>query len=189
MKILLGSENPSKLKSIELALNELGITEFNITCLKSESGVSSEPIGYDIVKGADNRNQNLKKYAIENKISYDYLCSIEGGFSVDEYGLPFLVSYAIVEDATGKKSTGKSLGIRLTLEMFNYVKDGFSLNKIIESINGNKNNKQLQGITGYITNGLYSRDKFDKEAVISAFIPIIFKENRDKISEQIKERR
>ena len=186
MKILLGSKNPSKLKSLELALNEIGITQFEIICLEAKSGVNSEPIGQDIIKGADNRNQSIKDYAIKSKINYDYLCSIEGGFSIDEYGLPFIVSYAIFEDKNGKKSTGKSLGIRLTLEMFDYVKNGNSLNKVIESIVGKENNKKSQGVTGYITNGLYSRDKFDKEAVISALIPIIFKTNRDTLSNKIK---
>lgn len=41
--------------------------------------------------------------------------------------------------------------------MFDYIKNGGSLNKVIEEILGNSNNKQHLGIMGYLTNGLYNR--------------------------------
>lgn len=106
---------------------------------------------------------------------------------MDENGIPFVVTYSIIDNKDGKKSTGKSLGIRLSKEMFDYIKKGNSLNKIIEMINNSDNNKQKEGITGYFTNGLYNRDRVDKDAVISALIPFIFKEQRDKIKDKIKE--
>lgn len=185
MIIFLGSINQSKKRSLKMALLELGIDEFDIKCFDSASSVNSKPIGYEIIRGADNRNQETKKYANILGMKYDYLCAVEGGFSLDENGLPFVVTYAIIEDIDGKKSTGKSLGIRIRKDWFDYIKDGGSLNEIIEEITSETNNKYLQGITGYLTNGLYNRDEFDKEAVISAFVPILFKENRDIISERI----
>lgn len=185
MKIILGSENPSKKRSIEQALEELNISDYEIICFKADSKVDSKPIGFEIIRGAENRNIDIKNKCIENNIDYDYLCSIEGGFSLDENGLPFVVTYAIVEDKNGKKSTGKSLGIRLSKEMFDYIKSGKSLNKAIEDIVSNSNNKQNMGITGYLTNGMYSRDVVDKQAVISALIPFIFKEQRDILKQYI----
>lgn len=187
MKIILGSKNPSKKQALEEALGELGFNDLDIICVDSSSNVNSKPIGYEIIRGADNRNQESKKYAFDNNIQYDYLVSLEGGFSLDENGLPFVVTYTIVEDVTGKKSTGKSLGIRLRKDMFDYIKNGGSLNKLIEQITKKENNKQDQEITGYLTNGLFNRSVFDKDSVISAFIPIIFKEQRDILSEKIKE--
>lgn len=185
MLILLGSMNPSKKRATEEAFKELGIDNLQIVCIDSKSGVSSKPIGYEIIRGADNRNQETKKYAIENGLNYDYLCAIEGGFSLDENGLPFVVTYAIIEDSNHNKSTGKSLGIRIRKDMFDFIKNGGSLNKLIGEINGDNNNKHLQGITGYLTNGLFRRDFVDKEAVVSALIPIVFKENRDLLSAKI----
>ena len=142
MLILLGSKNPSKKNALEKALEKLQIKEYEIISYDVKSGVNSKPIGYEIIRGADNRNQALKIIAKKENIDYDYLCSIEGGFSIDENGLPFVVTYCIIEDKFGKKSTGKSLGIRLSKTIFDFIKNGGSLNKVIESIVCNENNKQ-----------------------------------------------
>jgi len=186
MIILLGSENKSKIRSVEKALNDLKILDYEIIPFKVDSGVSSRPIGYEITIGADNRNQELKKIATKDNIKYDYLCSIEGGFSIDENGLPFVVTYCIIEDNLGKKSTGKSLGVRITNTMFEFVKNGGSLNAVIEQIENNENNKSNNGIIGYLSEGLYTRDIVEKDAVVSSLIPILFKENRNKLDEKIK---
>lgn len=186
MIFLLGSKNPSKKMALELGLQKLNIDKFEIIPFAVESETSSKPIGYEIIRGAENRNKNLKQIAIENNIYYDYLCSIEGGFSLDENGLPFVVTYCVIEDKYGKKSTGKSLGIRLTKTMFDFVKKGGSLNKVIEEILNTSNNKQSLGIMGYLTSGLYSRETVDSEAVVSSLIPFIYYDEREKINNHIK---
>ena len=186
MVILLGSKNLSKKRALEKALKKFKINDYEIVTFDAASGVCSKPIGYEIIRGAENRNRELKAYATEKNINYDYLCSIEGGFSLDENGLPFVVTYCIIETSSGKKSTGKSLGIRLRKSMFDYIKKEGSLNKIIEKITKENNNKQNQGITRYLSNGLYKRDDMDKEAVISSFIPILYKEQRDEIDKYLR---
>lgn len=186
MKILLGSENPSKKNALETALKTLGLDEYEIISYNALSNTSSKPIGYEIIRGAENRNLVLKEYAIEKKIEYDFLCSIEGGFSLDENGYPFVVNYCITEDKLGKKSTGKSLGVRITKEMFEYLKNGGSLNRIIGKIIQNENNKQSLGIIGYLTSGLYSGAKVDSEVVVSSLIPFVYREQRDKLNQYIK---
>lgn len=188
MNILLGSNNPSKKRSLELALKELDINDFNIICLDAQSNVHSKPIGFEIIRGADNRNQECKRLANEKNIEYDYLCGLEGGYSLDENGIPFIVTYAIIENSSGKKSTGKSLGLRLTRKMFDFLRDGGSLNSLIGEINNSNNNKQSDGITGFLTNGYYKRDKFDKDAIISAFIPFIYQEQRELLNNKIDEK-
>lgn len=185
MIILLGSENPSKKRALKKALEKLQILDCEITSFNAQSNVNSKPIGYEIIRGADNRNQDLKKFAERENIIYDYLCSIEGGFSIDENGLPFVVTYCIVEDVSGKKSTGKSLGIRLSKTMFDFVRNGGSLNEVIESIISVENNKQKQGITGYLAGGLYDRENVDCDAIISAFISFMFKDQRDALDNHI----
>jgi len=185
MVILLGSQNPSKEKALKRALEKLQITDYEIISYNAQSNVNSKPIGYEIIRGADNRNQELRHFAEKENITYDYLCSIEGGFSIDENGLPFIVTYCILEDALGKKSTGKSLGIRLSKTMFDFVKNGGSLNKVIESIVSDENNKQKQGITGYLAGGLYDRENVDSDAITSAFISFIFKKQKETLDNAI----
>lgn len=93
MKMLLGSKNSSKLRALESAIKQLNITNYEIITYEVNSKTSSKPIGFEIIRGAENRNQALKEIAINNNIDYDFLCSIEGGFSLDENGLPFVVTY------------------------------------------------------------------------------------------------
>ena len=52
--------------------------------------------------------------------------------------------------------------------MFDWVSDGNSLNKVIESIIENSENKKANGISGYLTNGFYKRDIYDSSAIVSA---------------------
>ena len=189
MRILLGSTNPSKMNALKIALDKLNFGEYEVISYNAPSNTDSKPIGYEIIRGAENRNSALKKYALDNGIEYDYLCSIEGGFSLDENGLPFVVTYCIVEDKSGKRSTGKSLGIRLSKLMFDYLKNGGSLNKIIEEMTKTEHNKQSSGIMGYLTNGLYNRESVDSEAVISSLIPFIYKEQREALNQYIERKK
>lgn len=186
MIVLLGSKNPSKKMAVEIALNRLGINDYEIITYDAPSNTSSKPIGYEIIRGAENRNLALKDYASETGIAYDYLISIEGGFSLDENGLPFVVTYCVSEDGQGKKSTGKSLGLRLTKTMFDFIKQGGSLNEIIGEIIKKDDNKQSLGITGYLTRGLLARENVDSEAVVSSLIPFIYVEERNSIDNYIK---
>lgn len=186
MVILLGSKNKSKRMSLELALDTLQIKDYEILSFDVPSGVNSKPIGYEIIRGADNRNLELKKIALDKNIKYDYLCSIEGGYEVDGNGIPYIVTYAIIEDKEGRKSTGKSLGLRLTKTMFNYLRDGKSLNKVIEELISVSNNKQNGGITGYLSKGLLRREYVDKDAVVSSLVGIMYTEERKELDNAIK---
>lgn len=80
MKIVLGSKNVSKRKAIELAFNNLNINDLEIEHVEVNSHVSSKPLNNEILLGAHNRNQELRKYCLENNIFYDLLISIEGGY-------------------------------------------------------------------------------------------------------------
>lgn len=185
IKIILGSQNNSKKEAIIIALIELGIDNFEIESLEVDSYVSSKPINGEILTGAHNRNQELLKYCIENNINFDLLISIEGGYErIDN--TYFIVTYASLLDQDGNEFVGKSSGLQITERMFNYVKDGKSLNKVIESILGNSSNKKDNGITGYLTNGYYRRDIFESSAVISAMQTFLnFKSNYRKLEKKI----
>lgn len=76
MKIVLGSKNVSKQRSILIAMSELGFDDISITTIDANSLVSSKPINDETLIGARNRNKNLYDYCRENNISFDLLISI-----------------------------------------------------------------------------------------------------------------
>lgn len=167
MKIILGSKNVSKQRSILIAMSELGFDGISITTVDANSLVSSKPINDETLIGARNRNKNLYDYCRENNISFDLLISIEGGYEQID-NTYFIVTYASIVNQSGDEFIGKSTGLQITENMFDYVKAGKSLNKVIESIINSSSNKKDNGITGYLTNGYYRRDVFESSAVISA---------------------
>ncbi len=90
-----------------MALAQLKLANAEIFTVDVKSNVPSKPIGFEIVRWCENGDAGLKEYATANDIKYDYICSIEGGYLPDENGLPYVVTYAVVEDNLGNKSTGK----------------------------------------------------------------------------------
>lgn len=186
MKIILGSTNVSKQRSILLAMKELGYDDVSIIPVSVNSQVNSKPINAETLVGARNRNKNLYNYCIENDISFDLLVSIEGGYEKID-NTYFIVTYASILDKNGNEFIGKSNGLQITERMFNYVKDGNSLNKVIENILNNSNNKKDNGITGYLTNGYYRRDVFESSAVIGAMQTLLNSElNYKKLEKKIE---
>ena len=185
MKIILGSTNQSKKNSISIALESLGIYDYEIECIAVPSNVSSKPLNDDTLKGARNRNRNLLEYLYKNSINFDFVISIEGGYEkIDERY--FIVTYASILDHNVCEYLGKSIGLEITPTMFEWVKNGNSLNKVIESIVEDENNKKKNGISGYLTNGLYKRDLFDSSAVQSAFIKMNNSEIYKNLDREIK---
>lgn len=185
MKIILGSTNISKQRSISIAMKKLGIDDVSISFVGVDSLVSSKPINSETLNGARNRNKNLQNYCKDNSIIYDLLISIEGGYEQidDTY---FIVTYASILDSDGKEFIGKSSGLQITKRMFNHVKDGKSLNKVIETITNNDLNKRNNGISGYLTDGFYRRDVFESEAVISAMQSLLnFNLNYKKLEDNL----
>ncbi len=168
MKIILGSKNKSKKSAIEIALNSLNITDYEIESVEASSHVSSKPINDETLLGAHNRNQEVMKYCCQNNLVYDLLISIEGGYEqVGDYY--FIVTYASIIDKEGNEYIGKSQGLQITKNMFKWVKSGHSLNSVIEEMLDNKENKKNNGISGYLTDGYYYRSVFDSTAIISAY--------------------
>lgn len=186
MKILLGSGNAAKKWALMKALDKLEIRGYEVIPRDIEEPYTHDLIGYEVIRGAENRNIALKKWAENNNEDYDYLCSIENGYSTDENGLSFIVTYCIFEDKKGNKSIGKSFGVRLTRTMFEFIKEGGSLIEIIEETENLKDIKNDKGITGYLSNNLYDREDMDSQAIISSFIPLIFSEKRNKLNDQVK---
>lgn len=182
MKIILGSKNKSKKEAIEIALNRLCIVDFEIISIEVDSHVNSKPINEETLVGAHNRNQELLNYCKKNNINFDLLISIEGGYEqVSDYY--FIVTYASIVDVHGNEYFGKSQGLQITKEMFEWIKSGKSLNKVIEEIIETKDNKKGNGISGYLTDGYYYRSYFDQSAIVSA---IKFMQNSNKAYERIE---
>jgi inosine/xanthosine triphosphatase len=186
IKIVLGSTNKSKKAAIEKALNALDFFEYEILCIPVDSKVSSKPIDEETLMGAQNRNAELLEYCKLKNINYDMLISIEGGY--EQVGaFYFLVTYVAIYDAkTKEQAIGKSQGLPITQKMFEWIKSGKSLNKVIEDIAHTEENKKENGISGYLTKGYYYRSYFDSSAIIIALEYLTNIENYHELEKQLQ---
>ena len=133
----------------------------------------------------ESQKKGVIDYCRENNILFDLLISIEGGYEQID-NTYFIVTYASIVDQNGNEFIGKSTGLQITENMFDYVKEGKSLNKVIESIINSSSNKKGNGITGYLTNGYYRRDIFESSAVISAMQTLLnFESTYKKLEKKI----
>ena len=121
---------------------------------------------------------------VSSLIGFDLLISIEGGYE-QVNNIYFIVTYASIIDNKNNEFIGKSQGLQISKAMFDWVSDGNSLNKVIESIVENSENKKANGISGYLTNGFYKRDIFDSSAIVSALQPYI---NHNQSFQQLERR-
>ena len=72
MKILLGSESEIKKRAIEKSVGR-GVNLI-IKQIKTNSKISEQPHGYtDIIRGCENRMNDLLEYISNNSFYYDYL--------------------------------------------------------------------------------------------------------------------
>lgn len=186
MNIILGSTNMSKRRSIEIALNKMEIIDYTISCVSVPSKVSSKPINEEILIGAQNRNNALLNHCQKNEIDYDILVSLEEGYEKigNSY---FIVTYADIFTKDCDRFVGKSQGMEISAKMFYWVLNGKSLNSVIESIIGINGNKTKSGITGYLSNGQFSRDDFDSNAVVMAMTSMRNSEQYLRLYKKIKE--
>ncbi len=186
MKIILGSKNKSKREAIEIAFDTLNISDYEVLSVDVSSHVGSKPLNGETLIGAHNRNQEVLKYCLKNNIYYDLLISIEGGYEqVEDYY--FIVTYASIIDKEGCEFIGKSQGLQITKNMFEWVKSERSLNKVIEEILESNDNKKGNGISGYLTDGYYYRSIFDSSSIISAYeVMKNYKKFYEKLERKIK---
>lgn len=111
MKILIGTKNPGKIEGAKQAFEKY-FGEVEVEGIAVESEVSNQPFDEDILKGAKNRVENLKRYAKENNTETDtidfYIASEAGITSLLGDWIDFNV--AVIEDAKGFQSVGISQG-------------------------------------------------------------------------------
>ena len=71
MKILIATKNPGKIEGVREAF-KCYFDNVEIEGITVDSEVSDQPINEEILKGAKNRIRNLKRYAKDNGIEYDW---------------------------------------------------------------------------------------------------------------------
>lgn len=165
MKILIGTKNPGKIEGAKQAF-ERYFDNVEIEGIPVNSDVGDQPINEEILKGAKNRVENLKDYAVNNNIEADFYISSEAGIT-NLLGEWIDINAVVIEDSKGFQSVGTSQGFPIPDKYIDEIKET-ELGKVMDKIfNGKELGKGKGGIS-FLTKNEVSRIDLTRNAFIMA---------------------
>jgi inosine/xanthosine triphosphatase len=180
LTIAVGSTRRPKLDGVRDALVELANlnrdAEFEVLGIEAPSGVRDTPLSrVEMMAGARNRAEYLRKAAREKKESWTYCVGVEGGLEiVEENGVRwvFLENWAYVLDQDGRGSFGQSGAVAVPQPLAASVVDkGVELAQAVDAFAGTHGVRDAQGAWGVLTRDIVTRREAFRLAVINAFAP------------------
>lgn len=173
MKIIVASENPAKIASVQAGFEAIFPNEtLEITGVAAKSGVSDQPMSEEeTLRGAENR----ARHAQELVPNADFWVGLEGGMEdIDGKLAAFAWIIVISKDGTvGKGEAGRHFAPAKVAEL---VRSGIELGHACDMVFDRHNSKHSTGMVGILTNGAIDRSAYYTQAVILALIPHINQE-------------
>ncbi|MHC0038907.1 DUF84 family protein [Pseudoneobacillus sp. C159] len=148
MKIIIGSNNPAKIKAVKAAFE--ATQEF--FPVDAPSGVSSMPFSdEETIQGAINRAQNALKMA-----EGDIGIGLEGGVQETSYGL-FLSNWGALAINNHPPIIAGGARIILPREIADRLRNGEELGPVMDDYTKKQNIRKKEGAVGVFTNGQINR--------------------------------
>lgn len=164
MKVAVGSLNPAKIESVQLAFNALfpQIT-WEVIGVSVPSSVSDQPMSDKVtIRGATNRAKRALK-----KTKADYGVGLEGG--MQKIGKDWYeCGWAVVVDKNGITNAGSSFRLFVPLAIMKHIEEGKELGDAIDIIFKTKNAKLSNGFFGLMTNDVITRPLGYRDGIIAA---------------------
>jgi inosine/xanthosine triphosphatase len=174
MKILVGSGNPVKISSVEIAFSNY-FDDIEVKGIAVESGVSSQPIDDETFVGAQNRAISLKLINDQKNFNADYFVGIEGGIT-KQFDKWFAFGCMCIVDKEERIGFGMSPYFELPDIVVEKLLIGKELGEVMDEIMNQVNSKQKNGAIGFFTNGVMNRRELYIEGLKVALVPFLHKE-------------
>jgi inosine/xanthosine triphosphatase len=174
VKILVGSKNPVKIKSVEEAFSNY-FDNLEVVGIDVNSGVSVQPVNEDTFVGAQNRALRLKELNENDNLNADLFVGIEGGI-IKNFGTWFAFGCMCVVDINGNAGFGTSPHFELPPIVVEKLLQGIELGIVMDEIMNESNTKQKHGAIGFFTNGVINRKELYIEGLKVALVPFLHKE-------------
>jgi len=181
LTIAVGTMRRPKLDGVRDAFAGLGErldpqAEFEIVGVEAPSGVRDTPLSRaEMMTGARNRAEFLRRIAIERREPWSYFIGVEGGLEIvsdRDARLVFLENWAYVLDRDGRGSFGQSGAVAVPEPLAARVVDeGIDLAEAVDAFAGTRGIRDAQGAWGVLTRDLITRRAAFRLAVINAFAP------------------
>ncbi len=170
MKVIVGSKNPVKLKTVEQGFAMMFPDEtFEFVTYDAKSGVADQPIGEDETRtGSCNRAKDCATAYPDA----DYFAGLEGGLVEEGEGFR-AVAWMRVQNSEGKFSPAHTGSFLLPKEVSVAIREGMELGHAVDMVFGTSNIKHKEGAVGVLTNGVVDRVAYYVPALVFALIPFV----------------
>ena len=172
-----GSKNPVKLDSSNLALIELfAEQQCEVEGFNVPSEVRDQPYGdEETVLGAKNRARHaFEAFTADRGFAPRYAVGLEGGARELADGLECFAWCAVYDG--NKFGTARSAAFDLPPSITALMATGVELGVAVDKIFGSSNCKQGQGAIGMLTRGIISRTQYYVPVVTLAFVRFMWPE-------------
>lgn len=167
MRVVLGSENQPKLRSVESAFSSVFRDIVTVDTSVAESGVSAHPTSAEeSLAGAINRAENAKRLCP----GADYYVGIEGGF-MKVGSLVWEIGWIAIQNANNEVHTAPSAGVEIGGQVLDAILGGQELNDVLRDQFGIDNAGKSNGYYGIVTDDLVTRERGYVDAIIFALAP------------------
>ena len=164
MKVAVGSKNPIKIKSVQLAFEQIFPNEkWEFFGTDVASGVSNQPMSdSECILGAKNRARNAIK-----QIGADFGVGLEGGMQKHGENY-FSVGWVSVIDKSNKEGMGAGVKTMIVPAIAKMVEGGMELGQADDIFFKKVDSKQGDGYVGIMTNNIITRTEGFKHGVVCA---------------------
>lgn len=163
-KVIIASENPVKVAVAKRAFGAVyPHEECEFISIKSDSGVSDQPMNEETERGAINRLEFIKKAHPDA----DYWISQEGGL-FEEGTMLYNRAWIAVANKHGHVAKSSTALFYLPTEIAQHIKNGMELGDACDTFFGTVNAKHGIGAIGHLTDGIIDRENYYLQAAIIA---------------------
>jgi inosine/xanthosine triphosphatase len=164
MKFALGTTNKAKEKAVREWSESEGIVDFELNCVKVESGVSDMPMSdEECIDGAINRAKN----SLLEDLDAEYGIGMEGGVSTINDTM-FLCGWVAIVNREGKAGIGCSGHIEVPDSIRVEIENGKELGPLLGEMH-ERDVRNNEGAWGIFTNGRITRSDSFLNSLTFAF--------------------
>ena len=170
VRVAVGSKNPVKVRAVERAFSHF-YDAVVVEGVAAPSGVSRQPFGDDVIRGAMNRAQ----FALRAVAAADLGVGIEAGLLPAKGTLTGYidVQWCAIADRHGRMTVGCGPGFEHPPPVVRKALDGVEVGKAMETLTGIRNIGENIGAVGFLTKGVLTREAITEHCVLMALIPRI----------------
>ncbi len=170
MKVLIGTQNPGKIKGAKQAFEKY-FDNVEVQGVKVASNVAEQPVGKETYQGALNRVDNLMTYARAHHLQADFYIAVESGL-VNELGFWQIVNIAVIKNDQGKIGCGSSAGFPVPQKYVAAIKRE-TLGAVMDKMFNESDLRSTTGGIGLLTREVVTRIDLTTQAFLMALTPLI----------------